>query len=105
MSGKTFQILIFDETFTYFIKPVDSCMNQLLSIFHEIHISSVSYVKPSSRIYPKLFLWHALKILFSNKRRMEYQAGNLLNFLMYRKPTVLRNDQTCLRATGNTGVL
>ena len=84
--GKTFEKLIFNELFNSLLennlilpsqsgfKPEDSCINQLLSITHEIYSSfddgleNRSVLLDVSKAFDKV--WH--KVFFSNYRKMVY---------------------------------
>ena len=111
--SKIFERLIFNEIFGFFIendlipqhqsgfKPGDSCINQLLSITHEIYQSfdegfDVRCVfLDISKAFDKV--WHDV-IIF--KLKQNGISGNLLNllsnFLRNRKQGVVLNGQTFL---------
>ena len=92
--GKKFERLLFNEMFNFFIenkpvssnqsgfKPGDSCINQLLSITHEIYksfdveLEVRSFFLDISKAYDKV--WHDGII---NKLTQNGVSGNLLNLL------------------------
>ena len=90
-------------------KPGDSCINQLLSITHEIHQSFddgfdvLSVFHDISKAFDKV--WHDVLIF---KLKQNGISGNLLNllsnFLRNRKQRVVLNGQTSSWADVNAGV-
>ena len=119
--SKIFERLIFNEMFGFFIendlisqhqsrfKPGDSCINQLLSITHEVYQSfDEGFDVPSvfldiSKAFDKV--WHN-GIIF--KLKQNGISGNLLNllsnFLRNRKQRVVLNGQTSSWTEVNAGV-
>ena len=119
--SKIFERLIFNEMFGFFIendlisqhqsgfKPGDSCINQLLSITHEIYQSFDegfdvrSVFLDISKAFDKV--WHDGLIF---KLKQNGISGNLLNllsnFLRNRKQRVVLNGQTSSWADVNAGV-
>ena len=120
--SKIFERLIFNEMFEFFIendlishhqsgfKPGDSCINQLLSITHEIHQSFDdgfdvrSVFLDISKAFDKV--WHDGLIF---KLKQNGISGNLLNlllnFLRNKKQRVVLNEQSSSWADVTTGVL
>ena len=119
--SKIFERLIFNEMSEFFIendlisqhqsdfKPGDSCINQLLSITHEIHQSFDdgfdvrSVFIDISKAFDKV--WHNGLIF---KLKQNGISGNLLNllsnFLRYRKQRVVLNGQSSYWADVTAGV-
>ena len=119
--GKTFERLIFNEMFRFFLdhklistnqsgfKPGDSCINQLLSITHEIYKSFDDGLEVScvfldiSRAFDKV--WHE-GVIF--KLKQNDISGGLLNiltdFLSNRKQRVVLNGQVSTWTSINAGV-
>ena len=119
--GKILERLIFNEMFKFFIenklisssqsgfKPGDSCINQLLSITHEVYSSFDEGLEVRSIFLDiaKAFdkAWHYGIIL---KLTQNDISGNLLNllrdFLNYRKQQVILNGQFSTWKNVNAGV-
>ena len=119
--SKIFERLIFNEMFGFFIendlisqhqsgfKPGNSCINQLLSITHEIYQSFDegfdvrSVLLDISKAFDKV--WHD-DLIF--KLKQNGISGNLLNllsnFLRNRKQRVVLNGQTSSWADVNAGL-
>ena len=119
--GKIFERLLFNEMFRIFLKnkfitayqsgfkPDDFCMNQLLSITHEIYksfddgLEVRSVFLDISKAFDKV--WHDGVIL---KLEQNGISGDLLNilidFLSNRKQRVVLNGQVSGRASVNVGV-
>ena len=121
LRSKIFERLIFNEMFGFFIendlisqhqsgfKPGDSCINQLLSITHEIYQSfdECFDVRSVFLDIPKAFdkVWHDVLVF---KLKQNDISGNLLNllsnFLRNRKQRVVLKRQTSSWADVNAGV-
>ena len=119
--GKIFEKLIFNEMFKFFnekylispkpsgFKPGDSCINQLISITHEIYEALDAGFKVRSVFLDisKAFdkVWHEV-VLF--KLSQNGISGNLLklltDFLKNRKQRVTLNGQTSFWTEVNAGV-
>ena len=119
--GKVFERLIFNEMFSFLLennlvspnqsgfKPGDSCINQLLSITHEIFQSFDegfevrSVFLDISKAFDKV--WHKGLIFKLSQNGI---SGNLLgilsDFLSDRKQRVVRNGQKSTWENVNTGV-
>ena len=119
--GKIFERLLFNEMFRFFLdnklistnqsgfKPGDSCINQLLSITHEIYksfddgLEVRSVFLDISKAFDKV--WHEGVI---SKLKQNGISGDLLNiltdFLSNRKQRVVLNGQVCTWASVNAGV-
>ena len=119
--GKIFEKLIFNEMFKFFnennlispkqsgFKPGDSCINQLISITHEIYealdagLEVRSVFLDISKAFDKV--WHE-GVLF--KLSQNGISGNLLklltDFLKNRKQRVTLNGQTSFWTEVNAGV-
>ena len=119
--SKIFERLIFNEMFEFFIendlisqhqsgfKPGDSCINQLLSITHEIDQSFDggfdvrSVFLDLSKAFDKV--WHDGLIFKLKQNGISNNLFNLLsNFLINRKQRVVLNGQTFSWAVVNAGV-
>ena len=121
--GKIFQRLIFSEMFRFFLdnfflistnqfgfKPGDCCINQLLSITHEIHQSFDDELEVRSVFLDisKAFykVWHQ-GVIF--KLKQNGISGDLLNivtdFLSNRKQRVVLHGQVSTWTSVNAGLL
>ena len=108
--GKFFERLILNEMFSFFLannllapnqsglKPEDSCINQLLSVSHEIYSSfderfEVSILLDISKAFDKV--WHE-RIIFKLKQNgiLDDVLNILSNFLKNRKQRVTLNGQS-----------
>ena len=91
-------------------KPGDSCINQLLSITHEIHQSFddgfdvLSVFHDISKAFDKV--WHDVLIFKLKQNGISDNLLNLLlNFLRNKKQRVVLNEQSSSWADVTTGVL
>ena len=115
IAGKIFERLLYDRMFEFFIennlisknqsgfRPGDSCINQLLSITHEIYQSFDDSLKVRAVFLdiPKAFhrVWH-IGLIF--KLKQNGTSGKILNiitdFLSFSKQQVVLNGQASPRA-------
>ena len=119
--GKIFERLIFSEMFSFFLaknllapnqsgfKPGDSCMNQLLSITHEIYSSfdggfeARSVFLDISKAFDKV--WHEGIIFKLQQNGISDDLLNILSdFLRNRKQRVTLNGQSSSWTNVNAGV-
>ena len=119
--GKIFERLIFSEMFSFFLaknllapnqsgfKPGDSCMNQLLSITHEIYSSFDggfevrSVFLDISKAFDKV--WHEGIIFKLQQNGISDDLLNILSdFLRNRKQRVTLNGQSSSWTNVNAGV-
>ena len=119
--GKIFERLIFNEMFRFFLdnklistnqsgfKPGDSCMNQLLSITHEIYksfddgLEVRSVFLDISKAFDKV--WHEGIIFKLEQNGISEDLLNILtDFLSNRKQRVVLNGQVSTWTSVNAGV-
>ena len=116
--GKFFELLICNSLFENFIendlisqnqsgfKPGVSCINQLISITHEIYQSFDDGFKVRGVFLDmsKVLIKLGMKILFINWSRMDNLLDTLTNFLKDRKQRVVLNGQHSKWANIEAGV-
>ena len=119
--GKIFERLIFNEMFRFFLdnklistnqsgfKPGDSCINQLLSITHEIYksfddgLEVRSVFLDISKAFDKV--WHEGIIFKLEQNGISEDLLNILtDFLSNRKQRVVLNGQVSTWTSVNAGV-
>ena len=119
--GKFFERLIFNEMFSFFLannllapnqsgfKPGDSCINQLLSITHEIYSSFDdgfevrSVFLDISKAFDKV--WHEGIIFKLQQNGISDDLLNILSdFLRNRKQRVMLNGQSSSWTNVNAGI-
>ena len=70
-------------------KPGDSCLNQLLSITHEIYLK----LEVSSWVYLKPLIKFCMKGLYLNLSKMVFRLACLTSYLIFQK---IGNKELCL---------
>ena len=110
IAGKIFERLLYDRMFEFFIdnnlisrnqsgfRPNDSCINQLLSITHEIYLSFDDSlgVRAVFLDIPKAFdkVWHKGLIFRLKQNGISDKVLNIItDFLSFRKQRVVLNGQ------------
>ena len=121
IAGKIFERLLYDRMFEFFtennlisenhsgFRPGDSCINQLLSITHEIYqyfddsLETRAVFLDISKAFDKV--WHKGLILKLKQNSISDKILNIItNFLSFRKQRVVLTGQASLCASTEVGV-